>query len=56
VVLSSLYETLTVEEDGSHDIDAKLCTELTLNWLLNVYDASRCRFDETVSPVFTDKT
>ena len=40
VVLSSLYETLT-EEEGPDEIDARLCTELTLNWLLNVYDGSR---------------
>ena len=43
VVLSSLYETLT-EEEGPDEIDARLCTELALNWLLNVYDGSRYQY------------
>ena len=41
VVLSSLFETLTEEEGHQHEIDSKLCTELTLNFLMDVYDGSR---------------
>ena len=40
VVLTSLFETLK-EEEGPEKIDSKLCTELTLNLILNVYDSSR---------------
>ena len=31
LVLSSIYETLK-EEEGPVEIDARLCTELALNW------------------------
>jgi len=40
LVLTSLFETLR-EEEGPKKVDSKLCTELTLNFLLNVYDGSR---------------
>ena len=39
-MLSSFYETLKIEE-GSEEIDPKLCTELALNWILNIYDPGR---------------
>jgi len=39
-VLSSFYETLKIEE-GPEEIDNKLCTELALNWILNIYDPGR---------------
>eukprot|EP00095_Tigriopus_kingsejongensis_P011403 snap_masked-scaffold68_size422247-processed-gene-3.15 protein:Tk11403 transcript:snap_masked-scaffold68_size422247-processed-gene-3.15-mRNA-1 annotation:"isoforms a c f g h-like" len=38
-VLSSLYETISVANPAA--INIPLCLDLTLNWLLNVYDCQR---------------
>lgn len=39
LVLSSIYEALYLEEP--EDVDVPLCVDLSLNWLLNVYDSER---------------
>ncbi len=41
VVLTSLYEALQQEEPDEVP-DMPLCVDLSLNWLLNVYDSTRC--------------
>lgn len=38
-VLSSLFEAISI--NSGNQINVKLCLDLTLNWLLNIYDCQR---------------
>ena len=39
LVLSSLYETISAAKPSA--VNVPLCLDLTLNWMLNVYDCQR---------------